>query len=249
MGVDIGDYNRDGLPDLWVTNFENESYSLYRNHGNLLFQHVSRTVGISAIGALHVGWGTAFVDADRDGYEDLITVNGHLVRIPVNAPLLQKPLLLHNRGGQRFVNVVETAGDLNRDLMARGLAVGDVDTDGDLDVLISCINESSLLLSNETENDHNWMSVRLIGTTGSRDAVGARVRLTTDSGAEQFRQIRGGGSYASTSAPELFFGLCDSADIDELEIHWPSGNVSTSRDLRSNQRLTFVESRPQLIRE
>ena len=242
MGVDIGDFNRDGLPDIWVANYENESFGLYRNQGDCFFQHVSRSLGVTAMGGLFVGWGTSFIDFDRDGDRDLIATNGHVIRHPINAPLLQRPLLLENLNGERFVNIAEDAGTyMNRSHMGRGLAVGDLDRDGDEDILIVHTNEPVALLANESPNTHRWIGVRLIGTVSNRDAIGARIRVLTDDGRLQHRQIKGGGSYASTSAPECLFGLGHAHAVREIEIHWPSGTTTLIESPAVNELLTLVE--------
>ena len=243
MGVDLGDFNLDGLPDLWVANFENESFALYRNQGNLLFTHVSRPLGIADVGGVYVGWGTAFADLDRDGDEDVISSNGHVMRFPVNAPVRQTPLLFENRRDQGFVDVARGAGEyLASAHEGRGLAVGDIDSDGDLDVAISRINEPAVLLSNESHVPHHWLGLRLVGTVSSRDAVGAIVHLRSAAGT-QIRQVKGGGSYLSSSDRTVFFGLGEDQEIEELEIRWPSGHSQMIRRPDADRVITVVELR------
>lgn len=248
MGVDVGDFNGDGLPDIWVANYENESYGLYRNSGDFFFQHISRLTGVTAMGGLFVGWGTAFLDVDRDGDEDLIATNGHVIRHPMNAPLRQLPLLLENLRGERFVDVATNAGQyFAQPHMGRGLAVGDLDRDGDCDVLITHTNEPAALLSNETPNDHHWLGLRLVGTQSNRDSIGARIRLVTPEGPDQYRQVIGGGSYASTSSPEQLFGLGTSHEGFQVEVVWPSG-ASRRVELESvDRRITLVEPRHETV--
>lgn len=152
MGVDLGDFNLDGLPDLWVANYERESLALYRNEGDCQFLHVSRTTGVTAVGALFVSFGTLFLDFDRDGDEDIFVSNGHVIRYPVNAPLKQLPLLFENRSG-RFVNVAPVAGPyLTEPHLGRGVAGGDIDNDGDIDLILSPINEPAAVILNESPN-------------------------------------------------------------------------------------------------
>jgi len=225
MGVDLGDFNLDGLPDLWVANYEHESFALYRNEGNGVFQHVSRATGVSAVGGLYVGWGTAFFDFDRDGDEDIFTSNGHVIRFPVTAPLRQEPLLFENQAGKGFLNVASAAGPyLAAPHMGRGVALGDVDDDGDQDLAVSHTNEPLALLSNESANQNHWLSLRLIGRRSNRDAVGTVVRIRT-AGGEQMRQVKGGASYASSSDLRVFFGLGEQRQVDRIEIRWPAGET------------------------
>jgi enediyne biosynthesis protein E4 len=240
MGVDVGDFNLDGLPDLWVANYENESFALYRNEGDCSFQHVSQSSGVAALGGLSVGWGTVFFDFDRDGDEDLYAANGHVIRFPQNSPRLQPPLLLENHQGKRFHDIAATAGRyFSAKHMGRGVAVGDIDNDGDQDLVVVHTNEPVVLLSNETKNDHGWLSVRLIGRASSRDPIGAVLFLETTSG-RLMRQVKGGGSYASTSDPRVFFGL-GKATIKRLEIRWPSGRKQFVDHIAPNRFMTIVE--------
>jgi hypothetical protein len=240
MGVDLADCDLDGLPDLWVANYESESFALYRNRGDSFFQHVSRATGVTAVGALYVGWGTVFFDFDRDGDEDIFVSNGHVIRYPTSAPLRQNPLLFENDGG-RFHNVAPGAGDyLTSPHMGRGVAAGDLDDDGDIDLVISHVNEPVSILANETPTEASWVGLRLIGRQSARDAIGARVAITA-AGKRQTRQRKGGGSYASTSDPRLYFGVPHAKQIDEVEIRWPSGAVQTLRDVPVGRVTTIIE--------
>lgn len=240
MGLDMGDFDLDGLPDLWVANYERESLALYRNDGNCLFLHVSRVSGVTAVGSLFVSFGTLFLDFDRDGDEDLFVSNGHVIRYPTNAPLKQLPLLFENRGG-RFVNVAPDAGpDLAIPHVGRGVAGGDIDNDGDIDLVLSPINEPASVLVNESPNDNHWLLIRLIGTKSQRDAVGARLTLTTSAGV-QTRQIKGGGSYLSQSDLRVFFGIPQGHSIEKLSIDWPSGTKQELHVSQMNRQITVIE--------
>ncbi|HLQ43463.1 MAG TPA: CRTAC1 family protein [Planctomycetaceae bacterium] len=223
MGVDVGDFNLDGLPDLWVANFERESIALYRNDGNCQFQHVSQGTGVTAVGALYVGWGTAFCDFDKDGDEDPFVSNGHVIRYPENAPIFQKPLLFENRNGKRLENVAPSAGPYFQEPhQGRGSAAGDIDRDGDLDLVISMMNQPVALVSNTTPTRNHWLSLKLIGRDSPRLPIGAIVRVTTSQGV-RMRQVKGGTSYGSTVDPHVFFGLGAETSVESVEIAWPFG--------------------------
>ena len=242
MGVDVGDFNLDGLPDIWVANYENESFALYRNDERCFFQHVSQSTGVTAIGSLRVGWGTAFLDFDGDGDEDVVASNGHVIRYPANAPVRQTPLLLENKAGRRFVDVAPAAGPYFAEAhMGRGLAIGDIDRDGDPDIVVAHTNEPAALLSNETDKQHGWLGLRLVGTHSNRDAIGAFVTLTTSNGSRQTRQIKGGTSYASTSDRRILFGLGRDASVDAVRIRWPSGVEQTMHAPAINRYIDLIE--------
>ena len=243
MGVAVGDFDVDGLPDIWVANYERESFALYRNEGKCLFRHVSRSVGVTAVGALFVGFGTVFFDADRDGDEDLFVANGHVIRYPENAPLRQEPVLFENLAGKRLENAASSAGPyLAAQHRGRGVAQCDFDDDGRIDLVVTHISEPHALLKNETESPGNWIRLRLIGTRSGRDAVGAQLTLVTSAG-RQVRQIVGGGSYLSHSDLRPFWGIPVDADLQQIIIQWPSGTVQTLTGIAPNQTLTIIESR------
>lgn len=242
MGIDVGDFNSDGLPDIWVANFEGQSFGLYQNIGNLIYEHVSAKTGISAVGGVYVGFGTAFFDFDCDGDEDIISVNGHVTPASTNSPFRQQPLLFENIDGRRLVNVARQAGDyMNSAHMARGLGLADIDDDGDLDVAITHTNEAATLLRNESTADHHWLSMRLIGRQSSRNPIGASVVLHSESTGEQLRLYKSGTSYLSSHDERLFFGLGNSSEPVSAEIRWPSGQVQMISQITPDQHLTILE--------
>ncbi|MDA1015495.1 MAG: CRTAC1 family protein, partial [Planctomycetota bacterium] len=243
MGIATGDLDLDGLPEIWVTNFERDNFALYKNQGDCLFAHASREMGVNAIGNLYVGWGTVFLDADNDGFEDIFSANGHTNRHPLYSPIKQKPLLLENERGRRLHSVAHLNPDLEVARNGRGVAAGDLDDDGDVDLVVSNINEPLVVLINEAGREHHWLALRLIGTKSNRDAVGATVFVTAD-GVTRLRQVQAGASYASTNDPRLFFGLGSSASVEHVEIRWPSGLIQKLGKLDVDRQLTIVEGDP-----
>ncbi len=241
MGVDVGDYNGDGMPDLWVANYEQESFALYENVGKGTFLHVSDKAGVTALGGLFVGFGTAFLDVDFDGDEDLIVINGHVINFPPSGRVRQLPLLLINEKQRRFVRK-QFAEDqyFAQRHRGRGLALADMNNDGSQDLLVSNSFEPVAFLVNETKNANRWLRVRLIGRQGNRDAVGARLLLHTSVG-DQLRMVKGGGSYLSHSDLRVTWGVASGVDVTGLTIYWPNGEVQKITDLTMSQTMTLLE--------
>lgn len=223
MGVSLGDFDQDGLQDLWVVNYERELFALYRNRGDGFFQHSSQSTGIGALGANYVGFGTAFGDWDLDGDEDLMVSNGHVQMLPLNAPVRQRPLLLANHRGRRFIPSSNNAGSYFEDShLGRGLAVGDLDRDGDLDLVSTPTDEIAALLENISPRSGRWVRVALVARTTPRDAIGAFVTLETSAG-RRVRQVTSGGSYLSQSDRTLHWGIPSGEEPKAITVRWPSG--------------------------
>jgi len=241
MGIAVLDYNEDLLADVWVTNYERESFALYRNEGGANFSHVSDTMGIYALGSSNVGFGTVAGDVDRDGDEDIVIANGHVIRYPENGDARQLPLLLIH-DGRRF-RPAEFSPDqyFGQPHHGRGLALGDIDNDGDLDCVFANSNEPAAVLRNDVAAPGRWLGIRLIGRRSHRDAVGATVVLETDQGSH-FRTVAGGGSYLSHNDPRLFFGL-PTARPKRLQIDWPSGtrHVVEIADAKADGYIDVIE--------
>ena len=186
MGTDAADYDNDGRPDVVVTNLSNQCYALFRNLGDWTFSYETHASGLGRISLLSSGWGVRFLDYDNDGWKDLFLVQGHVLdTIELTSPHLryrQPPLIARNEGG-RFRDVSADAGDVFKtEWAARGLAIGDIDDDGDLDIVVSTLDDRGRVLRNEGGNRGHWVELRLVGRRSNRDGIGAEVRLTTASG-------------------------------------------------------------------
>jgi len=228
MGIAVGDYNRDGKVDLFITTFSDDYKPLYRNEGGGYFNDVSYRVGLGKPTIPFLGWGTGFLDFDNDGFLDLLTVNGHVYPIADKTDwgttYAQRPVLYRNVGGKQFVEVLAATGSgLAAVIPGRGAAFGDLFNDGHIDVVINNMDSPPTLLRNVVKNSNHWLTLKLIGGPKSpRDAIGARVFLTAG-GIRQRADVFSGASYGSSSDPRVHFGLGEMSRVDQVEICWPSG--------------------------
>jgi len=224
MGIDAADFARDGLPSLIVTNYENELPALYRNRTDargIQFAYSSQPTGIATVGGSNVSWGTGFFDHDLDGWEDLLIVSGHAIRFPTKVDRRQKPILMRNGGG-KFAASTQGGKYFREPHNARGAALGDLDNDGRIDVVVSHLNEPVVILRNIAPVDgKHWVGIELAGAKNA-DLVGGRVVIES-AGGKQTRYVKGGASYASTNDPRLLFGLGRDAKITKTTVYWPSG--------------------------
>jgi len=245
MGTDAADYDNDGRPDVVVTNLSNQCYALFRNLGDWTFSYETHASGLGRISLLSSGWGVRFLDYDNDGWKDLFLVQGHVLdTIELTSPHLryrQPPLIARNEGG-RFRDVSAGAGDVFRtEWAARGLAIGDIDDDGDLDIVVSTLDDRGRVLRNEGGNAGHWIELRLVGRRSNRDGIGAEVRLTTASGAIRQATARTAGGYLSAGDRRVHLGLGEEKAIQSIEIRWPSGIVQRLTDVAVDQILTVTE--------
>ncbi len=249
MGVSVADYDCDGNFDIVKTNFAGDTSSLYRNSGNGFFEDVTFQAGLGRV-TRFLGWGAAFLDFDNDGWADILLCNGHVYpevgETALESGYKQRKVAYANQRNGRFREVSESLGPgIAEQVTGRGMAIGDFDNDGDLDVLVNCINDVPQLLRCDSTLKRNWLKVKLKGTKSNRTGIGARVYCTCELGGKSHRQmdeVRSGGSYLSQSDLRLHFGL-DTASTADIEVHWPSGIVDKVPGVAVNRVLTLTEGK------
>ena len=230
MGIATGDYDSDGLPDLFVTNFSLEINSLFHNDSDGLYTMTTFETGLADPSFSQLGFGTQFLDADNDGTLELFVANGHVwdnvSKITPSLSYKQQCQIFGNIGIGQYRDLSETAGPFfKRSVVARGVAIGDYNNDGAVDILVTCCGEPPALLRNDSQTAHqknNWVKIRLVGTESNRDGIGAKVWVQTNKNT-QFKEATCGGSYASSSEPTLHFGIGRQEMIRSIEVKWQSG--------------------------
>ena len=247
MGIDFADYDNDARPDLIITNLSDQKYALYHNSGRGAFTYETGPSGLGQISRPYAGWGVKFFDYDNDGWKDLFVAQGHVMdTIQLTFPhlrYLQPLLLLHNEQGKKFTDVSAQSGEVfQQKWAARGLAVGDLDNDGALDVVITTNNGPAYVLRNEGGNRNHWLTLQLVGRKSNRDGIGAEVKIVSASRASQYATVSTSGSYLSASDRRVHFGLGPDASAKLIEIRWPSGIVQRLENVPANQILTITES-------
>ncbi len=234
MSVDFADYNGDGLMDLFVSD---DTYcSLYENLGNGVFSDKAMSSGISSQAAQFVGWSSSFIDYDNDGDVDIYKTNGALKHLYGH-----EPQLFENQGDGKFKDVsLDRSEFFKGEYVGRGSCIGDYDNDGDMDVFIVNLNHECKFLRNNKGNQNNWLIVNLVGTESNRDAIGARVRLTSG-GKTQTIQKKGTVGYLSQNDPRIHFGIGSNSSIEKIEVKWSSGKIQTLENVKPNQILQIKE--------
>ena len=250
MGVDTADYDQSGRQGIVIGNFTNESMALYRNDGTGLFTDEAGASGIGKMSAQSLTFATFFFDYDLDGLPDIFAANGHVSDdisvVQPNVKYAQAPHVFRNKGKKKFEEVTARLGKaMQRALVGRGAAYGDMDADGDLDLLVTANNGAARLLRNDNGNQNDLLRVRAIGSRSNRDGIGARVTLKTAAGGKLMSVVKTGSSYCSQSELPLTFGLgkSDPAKGLTLEIVWPSGQTDIIPDVKPNQSIAVQEGK------
>ena len=239
-------FNHDGWMDIFKTNFAGDTSNLYQNNGKGGFEENTFAAGIG-LNTRFLGWGCGFVDLNHDGWIDILQVNGHVYpevnQLKMEAQYRQRKILYLNREGKRFEDITEkVAGPVLEPRAGRGCAFGDVDNDGDIDLVVNNVNQTMDLFRLDRDNDNHWTTIQLSGVHCNRSAIGARVRVVAG-GLTQIDEVRSGGSYYSQNDFRLHFGLGQASKIDLLEVRWPDGKTDTHRDLAVDHLLKIEESK------
>jgi hypothetical protein len=245
MGVAVADYDGDGSLDIFKTNFSDDTPDLYHNNGDGTFTDVTFAAGLG-LNTQYVGWGCGFLDYDNDGWPDVMQINGHVYpevdKSDLGVKFKEQRLLYHNLGNGKFKDVsAESGPGIAEQYSSRGAAFGDYDNDGNIDVLILNMNDPPSLLHNQSEHRNNWITLKLVGTTCNRTAIGARVRVVTGKHT-QMDEVHSGTSVMSQSDLRLHFGLGQATMIDLIEVKWPTtGKLEKLTRIEPNQFLTLKE--------
>jgi len=247
MGLDSADFNEDGWMDLFVANIDHEMYSLYQNNKDETFDDQAMATGIGAATRMMSGWGLKFFDYDNDGNLDLLLANGNpddlIEELSHHQVGYREPLLLFHNSGKAWANVSAQSGPIfGKSMSARGLAIGDFNNDGGLDVLISVNDDAPLLLRNNVGTQNHWLGVTLVGKKANRDAIGARVTYQAGD-LKRSRMKVGGGSYLSYHDPRMVLGIGARTKMDWIEVKWPqpSGRTEKFKDLPLDRYIRIVE--------
>jgi hypothetical protein len=243
MGADFCDYDNDGWPDIFVTDLSNERYKLFRNNGDGTFREATNSSGLGGATLTFSGWSARFFDYDNDGWKDLFVAQGHVMdtieHTSPNLKYMEPPLLLRNESGH-FVRVTPGAA-FQYDWAGRGAAFGDIDNDGDVDIVISNLGQKASLLQNDGGNRKNWIGIQTVGAKSNRDGIGSRVKVVSPSGLTQYFTVNTAVGYLSASDRRIIVGLGSDVTAKVIEIKWPSGIVQKIENVKAGQMLKVTE--------
>src|SRR5262245_14667748 len=245
MGVAASDYDGDGRLDIVKTNFAGDTSSLYRNLGKMVFDDQTFQAGLGK-NTRFLGWGVGFLDFDNDGWPDILLCNGHVFpevgETDTESGYRERKVLYRNLGNGKFADVsLEGGPGILEKVPGRGCAFGDFDNDGDIDVLVNCINDAPQLLRCDQSTRTNWLKVKTVGVKSNRTGIGARIYCSTTGGRRQMDEVRSGGSYISQNDLRVHFGL-GKATSAEIEVRWPSGIIDRFR-ADANRVITIIEGK------
>ncbi len=243
MGANLGDFDNDGYLDIVITNFQDQTNSLYHNAQSGFFTEMSFATGIGERSLPYLAWGVDFIDVNNDGWLDLFIANGHLddniAEIdPIGTYAQPNQLFLNDRGIRFSENPDPAIAQQN---VSRGTAFGDIDNDGDVDIVVSNLKDAPTVLRNDSDNAAQWLGVKLMGTHCNRDAIGARVTVVSG-GLTQMREVKSGSGYLSQNDLRLHFGLGNSMSVDTLTVRWLCGKTQTLQNVETNQMLVISEN-------
>ena len=246
MGVDAGDFDNDGDEDLFMAHLTDQTNTLYVNDGTALFEDQSARSGLGPPSFSYTGFGAGWFDFDNDGWLDVLVANGLVRDLDEGAsdpfPYAQRNQLFRNLGTGRFEEVTAQAGEIfDVPAVGRGAAFGDIDNDGDVDVLVGNDNGPARLLLNQVGSRHHWLGYRLAGKQSGRDVLGARVEVVRDDGPTLWRRARADGSYASANDPRVHVGLGEAAGVSRVRVHWPNGAVEEWFNVSVDRWTTLTE--------
>jgi hypothetical protein len=250
MGVDCADYNNDGWVDFYLTDYQYEQSTLYKNLGNAMFEDVTFVTGAGAGTLNNVTWGNGLVDFDNDGDRDIFVACGHLQvnieQFDDASTYHQRNILLMNTGNGKFVDVSDECVDgLKVNFSSRGAGFDDLDNDGDIDVVILNSRREPTILRNDSANENHWIQIRLQGVKTNRDGVGARVTVVAGD-LTQIDEVHSGRGYQSHYGTRLHFGLGKRNRIDRIEVRWIGGSVDVVRNVEVDQILSITEQNEQV---
>jgi hypothetical protein len=246
MGAEFRDLNNDGLPDIWHTAVENETFPLFLNRGAGQFVNASQSSRMARMTRAMSGWSSGAADLDNDGWKDLFVARGNVMddidAISRHFHYFEPNSVFRNLGNGQFEDVSATAGaDFTRPAPNRGLAYGDLDNDGRIDLVVTALRQPTKVFRNLTENHNHWILLKLVGTKSNRMGIGAQIRVTTGGGQNQYNEVTTSTGYAASSDPRVHFGLGDSGVVREIVIRWPSGIRQVLQNVPADRIVTVEE--------